>query len=217
MADLALCLLSMIAFVAVAFIPVVVCGWSNNMPGPNTADDIHDLAQAFKSIAHDFNRFAERFCGGDPADVAKVSVDWGVPQQRENAMPTVKFVKKSALHKAAGQKVGPPKKGDILVIGDDQQATLTVALADSQGFAVPNSDTLATMTAASSDDTLLKFDAPTGLTDHYNGLKPGAITATLVVTANDGSFGPFTITQPGTVNPGAPTAATVDWGTPTIR
>ncbi len=215
MSDLALCLLSLFAFVAVAFIPVAYYGWRNNVPGPNTADDIHDLAQAFKSIAHDINRFAERFCGGDPADVAKAAVDWGNPQLREETMPTVKFVKKSALTK--GQKAGPPKKGDILVIGDDQQATLTVALADSQGFAVPNSDTLATMTAASSDDTLLKFDVPTGLTDHYNGLKPGAITATLVITANDGSFGPFTITQPGTVNPGAPTGATVDWGTPTIR
>ncbi len=131
-------------------------------------------------------------------------------------MPTVKFVKKSALPKAAG-KAGPPKKGDLLVIGDDQQATLTVALVDAAGFPIPNGDTLATLSASSSDATLLTFDPPTGLTDHYNGLKPGTITATLVITANDGSFGPFTIEQPGTVNVGAPNAATVDWGVPTIR
>ncbi len=180
--------------------------------------DFESLAESFRQIAHDFNRLVERLAGGDPADVAGIKVDWGEAHERKSTMPTVKFVKKSALPKlASGQKAGPPKKGDILVIGDDQSATLTVALADSQGFPVPNGDTLATLTASSSDTTLLTFDPPSGLSDHYNGLKPGTITATLVITANDGSFGPFTITQPGTVNAGAPTQATVDWGVPTIR
>lgn len=101
---------------------------------------------------------------------------------------------------------------------DNQDGSVTVWGVDAAGATVDIS-TVATLTPAPvSDNTaVLTVDAPVGMTCVYHGVAPGEANVTLVATWNDGSVGPFTITDPCVVSGSAATGLAITHSTPTIR
>ncbi len=127
------------------------------------------------------------------------------------------------LKKAAGMKAGKPlKAGDAptsdYALQDNQDGSVTVMGVDSAG-AVVDISAVATLTPApTSDNTaVLTVGTPTGMTCPYSGVAPGNATVTLTATWNDGSVGPFTITDPCVVSGSAAVGLTVTHSPPTIR
>ncbi len=134
-----------------------------------------------------------------------------------------KVIKKSSLRGAPKMlaKGAVPKLGGLVLVDSEDGKNFTVMLRDSVGNVVDGS-ALATLSPApsSSDPTIITVDPPTGMASafHVVGTPPklGTATVSVTVTANDGSFGPFSDSVAVTVAPGGPTGAQIIIGDPTV-
>lgn len=106
-----------------------------------------------------------------------------------SVMKASKGMKGSAPTKA---KVGDAAPVEIQLL-EDEAGGLTVFGITAGGKQADISG-VATLTATSSDPTVLEVGAITGAHVAYQGKKVGTADLVLVATWNDGSIGPFTIT-----------------------
>jgi hypothetical protein len=140
-----------------------------------------------------------------------VPQDQGVPMQ-------VKLVKmpqgRTAKPMQAAKRGDPPLPG--FALQDNQDDSVSVMGADAAGASVDIA-TVATLTAVSDNPSVLTVDAPVGMSVQYHGKGPGNANVTLVATWNDGSMGPFTITDPVSVSGGPATNIVITHGPPTVR
>jgi len=129
----------------------------------------------------------------------------------------VRFVKKSHF---LGKKVGiTPGPIPGLILQDNENNTLTVLGVDGAGNQVDISS-VATLTPAPTVDqpTLLTVGAPTAMTFAVTAVGPlGTVNLTITATWNDGSIGPFVITQPLTLVAGPAGGITIVPGTPSVN
>ncbi len=128
-------------------------------------------------------------------------------------MASCKLLKKSQGGMKAAR--GQAKAGDFSLL-DNEDDTGTVNGVNAAGNPVDISN-VATITVTSDNPAVLSVDPPQGTTFKVHGATPGTCNLSIVATWNDGTVGPFTITEPMTVSAGGPTGVKVDWGTPTVR
>jgi len=128
-------------------------------------------------------------------------------------------IKKVALKAGALTQLKKAALGDAIpdyVLGVNQDGSFVILGVDDKGNHVDISD-VATLTASSSDPTIVSVDPPVGMAVACHGLKPGKADLLEVATWNDGSVGPYDITVPAVSKAGPVTGLTVEFGTPTIR
>lgn len=175
-----------------------------------------------KGIAADVKSILDLFT--EPEKPVGIVVSPGVPTPRpkegtDMATPTVKLVKKSQHKQLAQLKTHKP--GDApppnFVIQDNEDSTFTVMGVDSAGFPVDLSATAKITSNTSDNPASLTVDPPAGMAYGVHGIAPGSANVITVVTANDGSFGPFTYTLPTTETTGPAGGIVVTPGTPTVR
>jgi hypothetical protein len=136
------------------------------------------------------------------------------------AKATVKLVKKSSSSKKA-TKFTPGAVATDFQFVDNGDSTCTVNGVDGAGNPVDIS-TVATITASSSDTTLVTVDAPSGMTFGMHAVGPLSTPGTpvaiaVVATWTDGSKGPFSFTLNVDVIAGGPTGIIVVPGTVTTH
>lgn len=116
--------------------------------------------------------------------------------------------------KAASPKAGPPVNYVMLDTGTGAFTVLGEFADGTSG----DISAIASITSLTSDNTAVAtVDPPTGMSSAVHAVPPPG-TANLLITfaANDGSFGPFNITQPLTTTTGGVTGGTVQFGTPSL-
>lgn len=94
---------------------------------------------------------------------------------------------------AAKAQSGAKAEGDLFSINDLGSGKLSVTGHDANGVGGIDLSGIATLTATSSDPSVLTVDAPVGMTAQCKAVKAGRVTISLVATWNDGSIGPFAI------------------------
>jgi hypothetical protein len=133
--------------------------------------------------------------------------------------PTVKLVKATRGMKAAKRAAAGAVPVAYTIL-DTQDGSFTIQGTDSAGDVIDIS-TVATLTVTSSDPTAVSVDPPVGMKFAVHALKATVVGTPLVLTItatwNDGSIGPFTISQPVDVTAGGVSGLLITPGTPTIR
>jgi len=133
-------------------------------------------------------------------------------------MATVSLAKKSAAKKMAAP--GVKAAGDAYILLDNEDGSVAVQGTDSAGNPVAI-DAVATITATSSDPTVVAVDPPAGMKFVLHALKPTPpgtpAKVTIVATWNDGSAGPFTFTLDCAVSGTVAAGLTVTLSDPVVR
>lgn len=137
------------------------------------------------------------------------------------AKPKVTLVKKSQMKaRATGAKAGAAAD---FVVQDNEDNTVTIGVVDLAGVPITDPAVLAniTLTAVSADPTKVTVDAPVGLTAAEHALAPTVpgtpVVVSFTATWSDGSFGPFTVSDPIDVTQSGPGSLVINHGTPTVR
>lgn len=129
------------------------------------------------------------------------------------------------LSKKSNNRGAVKRAGAGGIVGFDLQdngdLTFTVFGTDAAGALVDISD-VATLTATSSDSTVVTVDPPVKMSSAVHAAVPPPVvgaTASISFTAtwNDGSVGPFTIDWPQTIVAGPVTGIAVQPGTPSVH
>lgn len=132
--------------------------------------------------------------------------------------PNITIAKKNALKNPFNKHASGGLANFILV--DNEDDTFEIQGTDTQGNRVDISS-VATAVVSSDNESVLAVDAPTGMTSamHTVGSPPalGSANITAVVTWNDGSLGPFTVTLPVSVVTGPVGGVVITPGVPTIK
>jgi hypothetical protein len=161
--------------------------------------------------------------------LGKLLTDLGITSftglQVVHSSPVTRSLTGGAM-KATFTKAAPPanltkhKAGDVPPVNfgllDDNGDTVTVTGLTAGGQSRDISG-VATLTAISSDPTVVALGTPVGMTVDEEGLKAGTADISLVATWIDGSVGPFTFTYTDTVKVDPVTGISIAHGPITVR
>lgn len=182
--------------------------------------EMRNLTEAVATVDYGLSKieqYLKRIADEIAPEATALNVSPGVPTERKESLMGVKVIKKSTAGKFAAGPKKPFKAGDpapMPVIMDNEDESYTIGATDSTGGDVDITG-VATLTANSSNVTVMTVDPASGFTVQTHALSAGTCVLTFVASWNDGSK-TLTIDWPQTVT-GTATGLKVTPGTPVVR
>lgn len=173
-------------------------------------EELKEIITALQSIANSLRQLVSYVVSMPEG----ISVVFSKPQPKEDSMvvPKITPVVKSAAKPVSSKKAAPA----VFTMLDNEDDSFTVMGVDAGGNPVDISS-VATLTVTSDTPTIATVSSPVGMTSEVTAVGPtGSLNLICVATWNNGSIGPFTITQPVTISGGPAVGLTVEFETPTV-